>query len=494
MFRLLIYLLVLTAILSSQASSEVIRLKNGVELHCEILDCSEENGLQVKRLDTGGVFDLKWEHILEKDVKAIMLARGYTDDEAKPILFKARRLWLRNGTYEIGIQIESDKPGMMCLQRLSKRYYFRPNEVKEMTFIDVEINEVYTLEELFQQKLGEKNPETAQDFFNIGVYCESVTHYTKALEMFETARITDENFKPDVINQKVRLLGDKIKETDATAHLDAVKKFVYRKKYSSALAKIDEFETLFPDSVQIGDKEKLKSKVLTKRQEYYQKKILTDYFTYMDNVARKVVMNKELTIDEVCDFAAEEMGDSIRKKLADYYQMTIGEIEELWTNRKGGGQRRSSYGTGTFILGEEKAKFIPVVDGGKKEADDKKKEEVEKPLTLNEKLQKRIEEIKKQKQRGGKRGRNSRVRMDDIGRSPEDWWATESPSTKKRFLISFYSEMSEEMNIIKVTLNPCPYCGGKGWLEQINTDESENTKVPCEVCKTLGVERLIIFK
>ena len=47
------------------ADAEVIRLKDGRELHCEIIASSEDNGITVRRLDNGGVFDLRWEHLLE---------------------------------------------------------------------------------------------------------------------------------------------------------------------------------------------------------------------------------------------------------------------------------------------------------------------------------------------------------------------------------------------------------------------------------------------
>jgi hypothetical protein len=104
-----------------------------------------------------------------------------------------------------------------------------------------------------------------------------------------------------------------------------------------------------------------------------------------------------------------------------------------------------------------------------------------------------MEEIKKL-QNKIKSKRKSRVRLDDIGRSPEQWWALESISNRKRFLISYYAEESGDMKIQKIRLNPCPACNGRGWLEHINTTGEEAEKEPCEVCKTLGIERTVLFK
>jgi len=490
MKKTILIVLIAAGFLSCWARAEIIRLKNGVELQCEILESNEELGLKVKRLDNGGVFDLRWEHILDADIKKIKYSRGYTDEDAKVILYKAKRVELRNGTYEDGIQVESNRPGTICLRRRGKLYHFSQNQVKDITNIEMEARDLYTMEELYNRKMAEGSPGTISEFFALGVFCESVTYYEKALEIYKQVVELDPGYKPDVMTQKIGVMEARIEETDATNLLDEIKQLIYKRKFARSLELIAKFEEDFPDSVQVGRKEKLKGDALIKRHAFYQQKILTDYRTYMDKVARKVAMNKELGLDEALEFAVEEMGNTIRTKLSEAYGLPIEEVEELWTNRKGGTHRTSTYGTGTFILGPERAKRMPEKEEeGKGEED----EEQEKPLTLDERLKKRIEEIKKQKDKN-KGKRKSRIRMDEIGRTPEAWWTTEPTSNRQRFLISFYAEESGDMKILRVKLNPCPSCNGKGWLEQISATSDEDQKYPCEVCKTLGIERTITFK
>ena len=111
---------------------------------------------------------------------------------------------------------------------------------------------------------------------------------------------------------------------------------------------------------------------------------------------------------------------------------------------------------------------------------------------MDEKLKQRIDEIRKQQARS-KGKKRSKIRMDEIGRSPEDWWKTESVMNRKRFLIAYFAEESGDMKIIRIRFNLCPHCSGKGFLERMSTGE-EDQKVPCEVCKTLGIERLVVFR
>ncbi|MHC4942634.1 MAG: hypothetical protein ACYTG7_06380 [Planctomycetota bacterium] len=484
-------LLIFTALATDRAAGEIIRLKNGKELHCEILSSSEERGVTVKRLDNGGVLELRWEHMLPADAKQIKYACGYTGEEAEAVRIWAKRVWLRNGTFEDGLACESDRPGSICIRRKGRKYYFNARQVKDIENVELEANQVYTLDELFQQKLGEAAPETPLDYFNMGVFCESITFYTKALEMYAKARELDEAYKPDVMARKIRLMEAKLEEADATALLDDIKSLIYRRKFALALGRIAEFEADFPESVQTTDKDRLKAEALKKRHAFYQQRILTDYFTYMDRLASKIAADRAAVLDGALDFTAEEMGTSIREKLAeDVYKIPLEEVEILWEDRKGGSVRAASYGTGTFILGPERAKQMPE---DREDALKEEEKEEEDATTLDERLKKRIEEIRKRKSKE-KSKTKSRMRLEDIGRSPEDWWRNESAANRKRFIIAFYAEESGDMKIMRVKLNPCRNCNGEGWLEQISTTGEDEKKIPCELCKTLGVERTVFFK
>jgi len=491
MKRYMLVLLVAAGLCSVMAEAEIIRLKNGMVLQCEILESSEEQGITVKRLDNGGVVSLRWDHILEADLDSLKYSLGYTSEEAKPVMLRVTRVWLRNGTFEDGIKEESDRAGTIRLRRRGKPIYLMQNQVTSIETVEAEAKDVFTLEELYLQKLNEGVAETARDYFNLAVYCESITFYERANEVYQAVKTMDPEFKPEVIQQKINMMELKIREADATAMLDEVKQLIYRRKFAYAMERLDEFEVTFPDSVQIADKERLKSETLVKRHAFYQQKILTDYFTYMERVARKVAANKEVTLEAALDFAAEEMGPAIRQKLADdIYEIPMEEVEELWLTRKGGAPRTASYGTGTFILGPERAKMIP------EKVDEKEKEEEEEEAevkTTDQRLKKALEELKKQRVKYSSQKR-SRIRVEDIGRSPEEWWATETTTNRQNLIVAFYAEESGDMKILKVWLNQCNPCNGKGWLEKLSTSGEKDQKFPCEVCKTLGVERTIRFK
>ena len=477
----------LVAVLAAASSGEIIRLKNGVELHGELVEFNAEQGVTVKRFDNGGIITLRWEHIVEADATAIKVAHGYGGMEVEPILVKAKRFLLATGDYVIGVPVESDRPGVVTLHRLGKNYPYLHSQVKDVETVEVEAQEVYTAQELYDRQVEGALPETALDHFKLAVFCESIAYYDRALEHFKMAAEQDPDFKPDVVAQKIGQMEVKQAEADATRLLNEIKNRLYKKQFERALAFCDDFAESFPDSRQMGELEKLKAKVLTKKTEFYQQKILTDYFSYLDIIARKVASDKEIKVEDALAYARDEMGGDVRKKLAGLYVMAEEDIETLWLNRKGGRARTVSYGSGTFLLGEE-AKEVPEA-----ESDEEEEEKEEEPATVDEKLKKKIEAIKKERAKQSK-SRRSRLQIDDIGQKPGQWWRNSDTASRKQILVAFYAEKSGDMKIVRVRFRKCRQCNGRGWFESFSVNQDEDKKDPCPVCKTLAIERIVTYK
>ncbi len=475
-------------LLAGNLSGEIIRLKNGVELHGELVQFDPEEGVTVKRFDNGGVVTLRWEHIVDADVKAIKAARGYGEMEAEAILIKAQRILLITGDYVTGVPVESARSGILTLHRMGKDYEYLHNQIKDVTIVEVEAQEIYTAQELYDQKVSEALPETALDHFKLAVFCESVAFYARALEHFKLAAELDPSFKPGAVAQKVDQMELKQNEAEATNHLNEIRNRLYKKKFADALRKCDAFSESFPDSKQVGELEMLRGKIIEKRRAFYQQQILSDYFSYMERVATKVATNKELSLDDALAYARDEMGPDIRKVLAGEYGMEAEEIDDLWQKRRGGRLRSANYGTGTFILGAE-AKDLPAAEEEEGEEEEKKAE----PATTDDMLRKRIEEIKKERQKKAKQ-RKSRIQIDDIGQTPEQWWKNSNTNSKTQLVCAFYAERSGDMKISRVKFRNCSACNGKGWFEYFSSGEDENSKEPCTTCKTLAIVRIVYFK
>lgn len=486
--KILLLLVFALSVIVQAGTSEVIRLKNGVELHGELLAFDAEVGIVVKRCDNGGIIPLRWKHIHDNDAEEIKNAHGYGDMDVETILIRAKRILLDNGDYAIGVVVESSRPGVLTLHRMGKDYDYLHGKIRDVETMDVEAQEIFTAQELYDQKISNALPETALDHFKIGVYCESIAFYARALEHFQITAELDPAFKPKATARKIEQMEVKRIEKEATELLGEIQKRLYRKKFSRALEMCETFVKTFPLSKQKGELERLHAKILIKKQSHYQQLILTDYFTIIDRVAARVARQNGLELGDALAYARDEMCFDIKENLARVYGMEVEEIEELWRSRKGGSLRNATYGTATFILGEE-ARLLPAEN-----VEPERKEEKKEALTVDERLRRKIEAIKKERDKHAARRVTVGRPSDEIGQTADQWWRNSKVEWKKQLVCAFYAERSGDVKVHRIRLGKCASCEGMGWFEYFPRGEDVKTRDPCPVCKTLGIVRVVFYK
>jgi len=475
------------AVFAGPAPGEIIRLRNGIEVHCEVLKFDAENGVTIRRCDNGGVVALRWEHIIDADVAALKAARGYTDMEPEPILIRAQRLFLASGDHVIGVQIESARPEAITLRRLGKDHTYLQSQVTAIETIEVEARAVYTLGELYEQKIGAAMPRTALDHFKLAVFCESVADYARALEHFRTAAKLDPGFKPDLVAHKIERMHVKQAETGATGLLDEIQNKLYRKKFALALELCDRFAADFQGSRQRGELENLRGAIAKKRHAHFQQQILGDYFIFMDRIAMKIASDRTISYGNAIGYTQREMAADIRAALAKRYGMEIDEIDDLWQNRGDAHLRSATYGAGTFILGNRSA-LLP-----REQQEREEKEEEKKAATADEQLRRKIEKLKQARALQLQQQKRFRSYLPDVGRTMVQWWLTSSVRDRKQHLCAYFAEYSDDLQIRRVRFPECATCAGRGWFEYFPRGEDVKTRDPCPICKTLGFERMVYF-
>jgi len=152
------------AIFAPAGTGEVIRLKNGVELHGELLAFDAEVGVVIKRCDNGGIITLRWEHIHDGDAKKIKEAHGYGDMKVEVIRIRATRLLLDNGDYVVGVRTEPSRAGVVTLHRMGKDYDYLHDRISGVETVEVAAREILSVHELYDQKVGNAPPVPQRAF------------------------------------------------------------------------------------------------------------------------------------------------------------------------------------------------------------------------------------------------------------------------------------------------------------------------------------------
>ncbi len=166
--------------------------------------------------------------------------------------------------------------------------------------------------------------------------------------------------------------------------------------------------------------------------------------------------------------------------------ITEEEVAVLFAEREGGRFRRASYGNGTWMLGEDKARAgieKPEESGPAGEQDAARK-------ALEEKIKRYIEHQASVRSSSGSE--------DDV--SPEDYWTEFPYNSRSNWILAYYAEFSGDMQLRRAQFANCRECGGTGAREVVNLggaregQEGSTRLVPCPTCHHIGVIRKISFR
>ena len=479
----------LLAGLCTPARAEIVKLKDGTLLHGEIIAFDEGTGIRLRRVDTGGEVSLTWEHLPPEEVKRLKAERGFTGDEVQPFVVNVVNLVLKNGTTETGVLVEGGRPDAFTIKRRSGTDSFPRQFVRSVEPGKADAQSIYQPEELYgviRAQLGD--PVDAAANFEMAVACEGAGLYEQSRTHYEAAKALDPKLKPELIAQRLERLGVKIENRAETAEIDEIRSRLFRKEYDEALTAAASFRKTYPQSRQLADLTALEAQIGHERQAHYGAKIISDYFSLLGKTIGTLARKEGLTIGAAQELLTESVHKDIVTRLAEGYHMTPDGVEQLWKDRAGGSVRTSGYGTGTFILGAERALKWVGSDEEDTAAPDVKP-------AGNDDLEQRIKDaLKKKEDEAKKRASDSAAsKVLQEGTTPDQWWAAASTDDRVRWLTSYYAEFSEHLTVLRAKPRICRNCNAVGTVPGQN-EKGEVVPVPCPTCKGLKFERLINFR
>ena len=473
--------------------AESVRLRDGTLVHGEIVEFDESSGFTLERADTGGLLTLRWDHLPAEEVKRIKESRGFTGEDVEPWMVSVVHLVLKNGTTETGVLVDDGHDDTYTLRRRSGTDEFPKRYVHAVESGRAEGLDIYPPEDLYLailQELG--TPVDAPGHFGMAVASEGARLYERAREHYTTAAELDPEFKPDLIASRVRRCDIKVDEAAETEVLDEIRRRLFRKQFDQAQELVTEFREDFPGSRQLGDLATLEQDIAQRRRQALAGRIISDYFSFLDVALSRIARTDGVTLGAAMELCEEGVHEEVVEKLGRSYGVDEEVIETLWDERRGGSVRSSFYGTGTFILGSDRALDWSVGKGGEEEAEDGAGLDEEE----EEDLAKRIEDVLRRRQ-AEVANRRSGARRDralsDAGLTPDQWWEQSGTEDRIRWLSAYYAEFSGHLEIIRAKPRVCRLCEGQGFIEGVN-ELNEIVRDTCPSCKDLKYERLVSYR
>jgi hypothetical protein len=351
---------------------------------------------------------------------------------------------------------------------------------------------VKSKEQLHREELAKIDPESAEDQYAMGIFCEQILDFARALEHYQTASALDASFKPQELETILARVGIKVQnqeQVDFLANVDLLKR---RDRFDDALSELLLFDALFQDSPLQRDRQKMEQRVLKARANFMHEEVQGLWFSWMGRLSAKA--SREKTFDESLAYLEEEFSSEIVSNVTRILKKNWAELEEeqvrqFFAERKPGRWKPASYGLGTWLLGEEDA-----LKGAGPEK--------EKAKSLSSRDKERREQSDKiqrflRNQQMAKRSRRS----DDDEQEVERAWTILQSSARRNWLVAYYAENGGDLHVRpKPELRDCSECGGTGVRDIVYTGNAKSdvtagrAQVPCSTCHSVGKTRRIRYR
>ena len=365
--------------------------------------------------------------------------------------------------------------------------------------VQVPALDVYTKDELYQQKLMElqtellaEGPEAAAAHFQVAQFCEQLLDFKKALNHYEAVERIDPTYESESMPAILTRTEEKAEVQAQVDMLQQIDLWRARGHFDRANKEIALFRNLYPGSPLTEDLNKLADRVVKYQERALKKEVVRSFHHWTRRLAQTAA--RKMTYEEALAYLDGGMEEDVLKKVHEDLQdiapeIKVDETRELWEQREGGKMRQASYGNGTWLIGEGAALAgVEQEDATKptKGTQDEARKQLEEKINRYLKNQ----QIAKKAQAGG-------TSEDD---DPNAFWETWPSPNRAQWVLAYFVENSGVYRLDRARFRNCRECGGTGTRSIVFTggavqgQESGGTLVPCPTCKHIGVVRMVKYR
>lgn len=489
------------AALSRADKLELLQLRTG-QLLWATLDEHDEDRLYLTRLDTGGYLELPWGLLDPRLEQSLRMRFGYIDVGVEEFTILADRIPLTDGTELVGL-ITTRTNDALHIKTANSFIVLPLTRVGGApTAVRVPARDIYTREELYDQKLTELRPDieaggelAAQALWDLGQYSERIFDYSHAVEAYQQMVAVAPTFVPE--DQSAAALEGVLERAERRAnsqaqvdYLEEADRLGARGQFAEAFEMLGRFPDLYPDSPLTEDWVKINQRVIADRDRVLVKVASREWFQAIDQVAR--LASRDKTYEETVDWIEDGMSEEIVALVTLELQKIAPELESdatraLFERRSRTRVRKASYGSGTWLLGKERATAGLVEEEATPEASGRDAERQE--------LLEQIQRYLRNQDVSGRSGGQAEER------DPGEYWDTMSSGNKRQWILSYYAEFAGDLELKGVSFLPHRDCGGTGFIEIVQTGPprsgSDGVRTQLKIdplCNGIGGTRRVTYR
>lgn len=431
-------------------------------------------GMRVKRLDNGGVLDLRWEHLSAGSAQEWKRRFDLVSDTQGELTMPADEV-----EYEVAGsrqtllgRITERLPEAMVVQVRGQTWRVRRSDVRGVRRVEAPVAQILTKEEFYSERLGALQPGSDADkHVLLAEELVRMRDYERAEEHLRRAKDLGNSRNPQQIDTQLQRLArykEAARELKVLEEIQASRSRGQLPDFEKGRRLIAQFEKDFPASKLKSEFDAEKRRFEAARSRFLTQQVADRWRDSIRVVAEKALSDRGMTLQQAREYAENRMTDDIVARLVSLLRLDADEIKKLWGERKGLSTARRtehfSYGIGSWVLGS--AAILKDTATGREV--DKQKGGSE-PQPGNDANADRFARMLKQ----ALERRRQAVQASPAGQreqTDEDWWRQAQPAERAGWLRAYYAEFSGQLVVTFATVSPCLSCHGEGTVPEMAPD------------------------
>lgn len=482
MFRSCFRSLFATLVLAGLAAAQTVQLADGRVLLATVEGVPDGQGLRVKRLDNGGVLDLRWDHLSAACALAIKQSFDLVGENQDEALVRCNEVeYLLNGSKQtqIGMIVETTSEHVV-VQAKGVAFRIPRDSLRTVRSVEVPVTQVFTKDEYYAQRLAalqpgqssDKHMLLAEELIKVRDYDHAAEHLAKAKELGNSKNPSH----LDALLLRLAKFKEAAKEVKQLEEIGACRSRAKPPDFEKGLKLIAQFEKDFPQSKLKAEFDREKARFTAVRAKVLSLMVADQFRRSIQVVAEKKISEPGTTIQAAREYAESKMTDDIVARLVATTKLEAAEVKQLWADRANhpGGKRSEhfSYSIGSWVLGEDA--IMKDTDQSKAAKPDPAAAPTD--TTQADKLKKLMKEAL-DRRRQADQGQEGTKQLTE-----EDWWNGATPVERNGWLRAYYAEFGGQLVLTYRSVERCISCYAAGTTLSIGTD-GKMEQVPCFLCQ-----------
>jgi hypothetical protein len=486
-------LVTVTFLTGASLAAQSVQLADGRMLLASVEEANGE-GLRVRRLDNGGVLELRWDHLSTASATKWKRKFDLMGDSQDEILVRADEvIYIHNGTRQSIIGRITDATGdPLVVQAKGVPYRVPRANLQRVHKVEVPAAQVYTQDEFYAVYLGKHAPGDsankhmllAEDLIKFRGYARASEHLDKALELDNAG----DKAKLVTLIDRLKRFKAAAKELGVLEQIQVARSRGTQKQFIKGAELVASFEANFPNTKLKIEFEREKARFEQARTRFFTQRVADQWRRNIRSVAEKQVGAEGFTLQAARDFAENDMSKVIVAKLEKLLLLEGVEIEEMWANRAnysiGKRAQTFNYGIGSWVLGDKEILKDTAVQKSLDKQGTQKKQPAGKDRDI-ERFAKLLRQAMERRRSATQAGTEKKAQTD------EGWWLDASKQERVGWLRAYYAEYSGQMVVTYASVHQCISCYGEGTTPEVGGD-GKPVRSKCFLCQ--GTKWLRSFK